>query len=105
MRTKLYTDADMGGGIDSRKSTSGYLIPLQGGFVSWQPKLQMCVALSIRQVEYIAAIKACKELIWLKRFLHELGLMQERYKLYCDSQSVIHLCKNSSFHFKSKHMM
>ena len=30
--------------------------------------------------------------------------MQERYNLYCGSQSVIHLCKNSSFHAKSKHI-
>ena len=30
--------------------------------------------------------------------------MQEGYHLYCDSQSVIHLCKNSSFHSKSKHI-
>ena len=30
--------------------------------------------------------------------------MQETYNLYCDSQSVIHLCKNSSFHSISKHI-
>ena len=34
-----YTDADMAGDVDSRKSTSGYLITFVGGAVSWQSKL------------------------------------------------------------------
>ena len=62
------------------------------------------MALSTTEAEYIVATKASKELLWLKKFLQELGLNQERYILYCDSQSVIHLSKNSSFHSKSKHI-
>ena len=31
-----YVDADMAGDVDSRKSTSGYLITFVGGAVSWQ---------------------------------------------------------------------
>ena len=34
-----YTDADMAGGLDGRKSTSGYLFAFVGGAVSWQSKL------------------------------------------------------------------
>mgnify|MGYP000347213400 FL=1 len=56
------------------------------------------------EAEYIAATKASKELLWLKKFLQELGLMQERYILYYDSKTAIHLSKNSSFHSKSKHI-
>ena len=41
-----YTDADMVGDVDSRKSTLGYLITYAGGAVSWQSKLQKYVALS-----------------------------------------------------------
>ena len=33
------TDADMVGYVDSRKSTSGYLITFSGGVVSWQSRL------------------------------------------------------------------
>mgnify|MGYP003095416210 CR=1 FL=1 len=93
-----YTDAGMAGDVDSRKSTSGYLITFARGAVSWQSKLQKCVALSTTEAEFIAATEACKELFWMKRFLEELGLKQERYVLYCDSQSAIHLSKNPSFH-------
>ena len=41
-----YVDADMIGDVDSRKSTPIYLITFAGGVVSWQSKLQKCVALS-----------------------------------------------------------
>ena len=99
-----YTDADMAGDVDSRKSTSGYLMIFAGGAVSWQSRLQKCVALSTTEAEYIAATEASKELLWIKKFLQELGLTQERYILHCDSQSAIHLSKNSSFHSKSKHI-
>ena len=34
-----YTDADMAGDIDSRKSTSGFLITFARGAVAWQSKL------------------------------------------------------------------
>jgi len=99
-----YTDADMAGDVDSRKSTSGYLINFSGGAVSWQSKLQKCVALSTTEAEFIAATEACKELIWMKKFLTELGFSQDGYQLFCDSQSAIHLAKNASFHSRSKHI-
>ncbi|TYK18300.1 Retrovirus-related Pol polyprotein from transposon TNT 1-94 [Cucumis melo var. makuwa] len=41
-----YTDSDMAGDLDSRKSTSGYLMTFVGGAVSRQSRLQKCVALS-----------------------------------------------------------
>ena len=99
-----YTDADMAGDVDSRKSTSGYLITFSGGAVSWKSKLQKCVALSTTEAEFIAATEACKEILWMKKFLQELGHKQQKYVLHCDSQSAIHLSKNSSFHSKSKHI-
>ena len=80
-----YTDADMVGDVDSRKSTSSYLITFAGGAVSWQSKLQKCVALSTTEAEFIAATEACKELLWMKKFLKELGLQQDKYQLFCDS--------------------
>jgi len=41
-----YTNADMVGDVDSRKSTYGYMMTFVGGVVSWQSRLQKCVALS-----------------------------------------------------------
>jgi hypothetical protein len=36
--------------------------------------------------------------------MEELGKKQKNNRLYCDSQSAIHLAKNSSFHSNTKHI-
>ncbi|RVW11901.1 Retrovirus-related Pol polyprotein from transposon TNT 1-94 [Vitis vinifera] len=99
-----YTDSDMVGDVDNRRSTSGYLMTFSRGAVSWQSRLQKCVALSTIEAEYIAAAEACKELLWMKCFMQELGFKQQRYVVYCDNQSAIHLSKNSTYHARSKHI-
>ena len=101
---KAYTDVDWAGDVNARKSTSGYLVTFAGGAVSWQSKLQKCVALSTTEAEYIAITEASKELLWMKKFFKELGMNQNKYILYCDSQSAIHLSKNPTFHSRSKHI-
>jgi hypothetical protein len=98
-----YTDADMAGDLDSRKSTSGILFTFAGGAVSWQSKLQKCVALSTTEAEYVAMTEAGKEMLWLKRFLQELGMKQEKYVIHCDSQSALDLSKNAMYHSRTKH--
>uniref|UniRef100_A0A2N9HK67 Reverse transcriptase Ty1/copia-type domain-containing protein n=1 Tax=Fagus sylvatica TaxID=28930 RepID=A0A2N9HK67_FAGSY len=93
-----YTNADMAGDLDGRKSTSRFLFTFVGGAVSWQPKLQKCVSLSTTEAEYIAATEAGKEMLWMKRFLQDLGLKQDEYVVHCDSQSALDLSKNSTYH-------
>ena len=66
--------------------------------------MQKCVALSTTEVEYIAANEVGKEMLWLKRFLQELGLKQDGYVVNCDSQNAIDLSKNSMYHSRSKHI-
>ena len=99
-----YSNSNLARDIDSRKSTSGYLIKFAGGAVAWQSKLQRCVALSTTEAEFIAITEACKELLWVKKFLQELGFDHDKYLLFCDSQSAIHLGKNPTFHSRSKHI-
>ena len=36
--------------------------------------------------------------------ISELGLTQDGVKLYCDSQSAIHLAKNKIYHARTKHI-
>jgi len=99
-----FTDADMARDVDTRKSTTGYLYTFAGAAISWVSRLQRIVALSTTETEYIATIEACKEMLWMQRFLGEIGIKQDKYVLYCDSQSVIHLGKNPAFHSKTKHI-
>ncbi|CAA0827117.1 cysteine-rich RLK (RECEPTOR-like protein kinase) 8 [Striga hermonthica] len=99
-----YTDADMAGDLDSRKSISGFVFTLAGGAVSWQSKLQKFVALSTTEAEYIAMTEADKEMLWLKRFLQQLGMKQEWYDIHCGSQSALDLSKNAMYHSRTKHI-
>lgn len=66
--------------------------------------MQKCVVLSITEAEYITDTKAGKKMIWLKKFLQELGLQQMKYVVYCDSQSTIDLSNNSMYHGRTKHI-
>ena len=52
----------------------------------------------------MATVKADKELIWMKNFLGELGMKQEKFLLHCDNQSAIHLAKNAAYHSRTKHI-
>ena len=62
------------------------------------------MALNTTEAEFIAVTEASKELLWLKRLACELGFKQDKYVLFCDNQSAIHLSKNASFHSRSKHI-
>ena len=64
-----YTDADHGGNPDNGRSTGGYAIIIGGGAVSWSSRLQPVVSLSTTEAEYIAAVEAGKEIIWMRNLL------------------------------------
>ena len=80
------------------------MFTIGGNTVSWKTNLQHVVALSTTEAEYIALTEAIKEALWLKGFTRELGLSDGDVAVYCDSQSAIHLSKNSVFHERTKHI-
>ena len=80
-----FVDADLGGDVDSSKSTSGYIYTIGGTTVSWMSKLQKCVSLSSTEAEYVAIAEAGKEITWLADYLEELGKKQSEKIFYSDS--------------------
>ena len=92
------------GEVDHRRSTIGYIFIVENTAVSWMSRLQKIVTLSTIEAEYVAMTEASKEIIWLQGLLTELRFKQEKNVLYSDSQSTIHLAKNSTFHFRTKHI-
>ena len=62
------------------------------------------MTLSTTEAEYVALTEASKEMIWLQGIVVELGLNQGMNVLYSDSQSAIHLARNSAFHSRTKHI-
>jgi len=83
----------MAGDKDNRRSTTWYVFTIGGASISCILKLEKVVELSTIEVENVASREASKEMIWLQRFMEELVKKHENNRLYCDSESVIHLAK------------
>lgn len=77
---------------------------LYGETASWKSKLQKCVALSTTIIEYIAIVIVGKEMFQIKRFLQQLNLKQDQYIIYCDSQSILDLNKNTTYYSHTKYI-
>lgn len=107
-RPVSYSDADFAGDEDERRSTSGYIIILQGGPVSWSSRLQKTISLSTAEAELVAATKVAQELMWLRKLLANLqGIEEKELKpilLNCDNQAAISLTKNPGCHQRTKHI-
>ena len=60
-----YVNADMAGDTYNGRSTIVHDFTVGATTVSWISKLQKCFSLSTREVEYLVATEAIKEMIWL----------------------------------------
>jgi hypothetical protein len=67
-----YCDASYNSDIDTRRSYTGYCFKFYDSLISWQSKLQPCVALSTTQSEYMAISAAGREGVWLRRLVAEI---------------------------------
>lgn len=101
-----YVDADWGGDMDTRRSTTGYIFKVYGGTIAWKPKRQPTVALSTIEAEYMASADAAKQAVWLRLLLEDigLGLRDQALQLVNDNAGAIALSKNPVNHEKSKHI-
>eukprot|EP00253_Pinus_taeda_P033548 PITA_33548 len=99
-----FVNAHRARNLDQKISTSGYVLNLFGGAVSWTSKKQSIVALSTIEAKYIAATHVSKEAVWLQRLCSSTGLVHGVIKINCDSQSAIFLAKNPAYHSKTKHI-
>jgi hypothetical protein len=69
-----YCDSDWGGCVDSRRSTTGFVILAFGCAVSWVSRRQKSVALSSTEAEYMALAAVVTEVRWMQQLLAEIGL-------------------------------
>jgi len=104
-----YSDADWAGNVNTRCSTTGYVVMLNNGAVAWRSQRQPTVALPTMEAKCIALTEAMKELKWIRTFLAELSFNGQsvdsaRTDLYFDNQSTITLAKNSTSHARVKHI-
>lgn len=101
-----YTDSDWAGDTDTRRSTSGYTFNLGSGAIIWSSKRQLTVALSTCEAELMGQTQACKEAVWLRRLLEQLGERQAQATvIFGDNVGAIALAKNPQAHYaRTKHI-
>jgi hypothetical protein len=94
-----YINLDWVGSAADRKSTSRCCFSLGLVMISWFSRKQSSVALSLAKTEYMAAIMASCEAIWLRKLL--VGLFDQELDptvIYYDNQSCIKVFENPLFH-------
>ena len=85
-----YVDSDWAGCLDSRKSTTGFVLMFGGAAVSWKSKRQSVVALSSAEAEFMAASSLVQEVIYIRKFLANLGFAQkEPTKIFEDNRTCV----------------
>lgn len=99
-----FVDLDYVRDLYMRRLKTGYVFTLGGGAISWKLMLQLMVALSTTEAEYMAMVECAKETIWLCGLVNELGVSQNLVELHYDNQSIIHLAKNLVFHAMIKNI-
>ena len=82
----------------------GYVFTVAKCVISWKTELQDTISLSMTEAEYIVAVNASKEALWLRGLAETFGIMQDSIRVHCDSQSVIHLAKDHMYHKRMKHV-
>jgi len=100
-----YADADWGGDLDTRRSTTVYVFKVYGGIVAWKSRRQPTVALPTTEAEYMAAADATRQAIWLRRLLDELklGLGSDPLPILNDDMGTIAISKHPVHHERTQH--
>ena len=100
-----WTDSSWASDLDDTKSTSGYLVQLNGAAVSWCSQKQLTVAKSTCEAEYVGQSDAGSEIVWLRGLLEDLGVHPiGSTTLFADNQRAIRLASNPENHRRTKHI-
>ena len=68
---------------------------------------QACIADYPMEAEYVAASEATKEVVWLRKFLGDLEIVQNMDKpiiFYCDNSGAVANSKEQRSHKRAKHI-
>ncbi|XP_066385325.1 secreted RxLR effector protein 161-like [Miscanthus floridulus] len=95
LQLTVFSDADMVGDIDGRRSTSSVLVFLGSSPISWLSLKQKMVTLSTCEAEYVVAATVACQVVWLRRLLDELtGVEAHPPALMVGNQPAIAIAKN-----------
>nr|ABG66099.1 retrotransposon protein, putative, Ty1-copia subclass [Oryza sativa Japonica Group] len=99
-----YSDSNWISDVDEIKATSGYVLTLGGGAVSWRFCKQTILTRSTMEVELTALDTATIEAEWLRDLLMDLPIVEKPVPailMNCDNQTVIVKVNSSKDNMKS----
>ena len=100
-----WCDADFGGCLDTRRSTTGYLYMYNGGPISWRSKMQHSVADSTAEAEFRSIAKCGRHGEWLRELLKDFdGPCEHPTPLNEDNEACAKWCRNPCDYQKQKHI-
>jgi hypothetical protein len=99
-----YADSDWASDIHTRRSTTGYMVMLASGVISWNTRAQKTVALSSTEAEYMSLSDTCRQLQWMHSLLYELGMPIDTIPLCGDNQGAIFIASNPVQERRTKHI-
>ena len=105
LRDKLVAsvDADLGGCVETDKSTTGIVVFINCGPVSWKSRKQGTNSTATLEAEMKAAALMGMELVWLRDLVTEFGVMQGCVRVMEDNSGCIALAHGQKDTAKSNH--
>nr|GEW48061.1 retrovirus-related Pol polyprotein from transposon TNT 1-94 [Tanacetum cinerariifolium] len=91
---------------DDLKSHTRYVFVLNGCVVDWKSTKQSIFVTSSTEAEYIAALDASKEAVWVRKFISGLGVVttiEQPIKMYCDNTRAITIANESGITKDDRH--
>lgn len=89
----------------NRRSRTGFVVLMCGGAIIWGSRLQMTVALSTVEAEYMALAAACQELLFLRQQLESFGFtFKQPFQMFEDNKGCIALATNVVTTHRTKHI-
>jgi hypothetical protein len=86
-------------------SVSGFIVYFAGGPIAWASHKQKHVAGSTCESEFIALSECLNTLEWIRHFLSELGIVQNKTKIFEDNQAAISIATSLSVSGNSRHVV
>lgn len=105
LELQAFADAEYASNVESRKSTSGFVLTLAGGPITWASRAQKTVAQSTTEAEYVALAECVKDVLWAQQMLRDIETTFEKpTKVHSDNQGAIKFVKNPIYHRRTKHI-
>ncbi|CAL2249462.1 unnamed protein product [Prunus armeniaca] len=100
-----YSDADWASDVNTRRSTTVFVVYLGNNPVSWQSKKQNSVSRSSTEAEYRALANTTADLAWVRQVLLDLKVfLPQPPTIHCDNLSALALSSNPVYHSQIKHL-